>query len=94
MTEKVKWEVVDEAAAKEKPAANKLFGPWWRWKLAGLLAFGALCLLMLIALAGMLALALASVALLSFGVARLTQWLRGGRAHSTAVRDPDSRRQQ
>jgi len=83
MSEKVEWEVVDDSARKSGQArstgaaAQALLGPWWRWKLAGMVGLGVIALILVMAAAGVIAIVIALAGLLTLGLARLMQWLRG-----------------
>lgn len=105
MTEKVEWEVVEDPAPENgrthnprgaRPAgaaAQAMLGPWWRWKLAALFTLGTIALVLVLAVAGVLAVAIAATALVSFGIARLVYWLRGKHGGALARRGygPSSR---
>jgi hypothetical protein len=59
-----------------------MMGPWWRWKLLGAALFGALALVMLAMLTGVLALVAAVGTILAIAIGKLRQWTR---RHSGAL---------
>lgn len=88
MTEKTEWEVVDAPApgARSHGAGFRLpqllreiLGPHWKWKIAGAAVVAGLALGLVLAIAGVAIVTLTAVALVSFAIAKLRQWLRGKR---------------
>lgn len=92
MSEKVEWEIVEETTAKTggkrraAPSAQAMLGSWWRWKVAGVVALGAVLLMLLVAVAGVIAVTVAAVGLVSFCIARIAMWLRPGPGGAMARR--------
>ncbi len=90
MNDKVEWEIVDDAQqtqqgnrppphpATSQDALKAMLGPWWRWKLAGMFVLAALALVLVTAVAGVLVVTGVVLALVTFAVARVRNWLRGG----------------
>lgn len=52
-------------------------GPWWRWKLAGIVVVGAIVLMLIAAVAGVLVVTAIAFALLSILIMRVRSWLSG-----------------
>lgn len=98
MNDKVDWEVVDADTQRHdqgrppprppnpQDMLKAMLGPWWRWKLAGMFAVGALVLLFVAAVAGVVVVTAIAFALVAFAVVRVRNWLRGPR---TTSRVPD-----
>jgi uncharacterized membrane protein YtjA (UPF0391 family) len=80
--EQTEWEVVDGAAQQAPPRASRaatmraLLGPWWRWKIAGLVTAGCIVLALVAALASVLFVVGVAILLLSLVVAKVRQMLR------------------
>lgn len=89
MNDKVDWEVVDadervhdQGRPPPRPPSpqemlKSMLGPWWRWKLAGMFVLGALVLLFVAAVAGVVVVTAIAFALVAFTVVRVRNWLRG-----------------
>lgn len=90
MNDKVEWEVVDGESPgatggnrppPRPPTPQELLraalGPWWRWKLAGGFILGAVALVFVAAMAGVVVVTAIAFALLMFAVARVRSWVRG-----------------
>jgi hypothetical protein len=81
MTERVEWEVVDNAPSPGKrPTIQQLMktllGPWWRWKIAGTATVAALVVVFFATLTGIFLLLMAAVGIMSIGISKFRQWLR------------------
>lgn len=82
MTEKVEWEVVDEAEPTSRPMRQPweaLLGPWWRWKVACIALGTTVALVFFATAAAIILLVMATGVILTVGVRWLGQWLRNGR---------------
>lgn len=81
MTEKTEWEIVD-APAQDAPRQTPpqflkhMLGPWWRWKIAGLVVAAGAALMFFLTIAAVFILGVMVVAVLSIGVGKVRQWLR------------------
>lgn len=81
-SEQVEWEVVDNVSQQEQAKAGRaarmraMMGPWWRWKIAGLLTVAGLLLTLAAVLASMLVVVGVAAVLLSLAVAKIRQMLR------------------
>ena len=70
--------------------AQALLGPHWKFKVAGMAAVAIFIVVLFAMLTGIVFLAVAGFALLSFGVAQLRRLLHGGRgAASAPARHPE-----
>jgi uncharacterized membrane protein YtjA (UPF0391 family) len=84
--EQTEWEVVEgvegtagpEAPPKATRAAKMraMLGPWWRWKIAGLVTAGCIVLALVAALASVFFVVGVAVLLVSLVVAKVRQMLR------------------
>jgi hypothetical protein len=94
MTERVEWEVVDDAPSPGKrPTIQQLMktllGPWWRWKIAGTATVAALAVVLFATLSGIILLLMAAVGIMSIGIARFKRWLRRSDGSLTVRREED-----
>jgi hypothetical protein len=94
MTERVEWEVVDDAPSPGKrPTIQQLMktllGPWWRWKIAGTATVAALAVVLFATLSGIILLLMAAVGIMSIGIARFKRWLRRSDESLTVRREED-----
>ncbi len=80
--EQTEWEVVEgigpKASTKTSRAAmmRAMLGPWWRWKIAGLVTAGCIILALVAALASVFFVVGVAVLLVSLVVAKVRQMLR------------------
>lgn len=80
--EQTEWEVVEGAGPGASPKATRaammraMLGPWWRWKIAGLVAVGCIILALVAALASVFFVVGVAVVLVSLVVAKVRQMLR------------------
>jgi hypothetical protein len=80
--EKTEWEVVESSGPEASPKATRaammraMLGPWWRWKIAGLVAAGCIILALAAALASVFFVVGVAVLLVSLVVAKVRQMLR------------------
>lgn len=80
--EQTEWEVVEGAGPKASPKATRadamraMLGPWWRWKIAGLVTAGCIILALVAALASVFFVVGVAVLLISLVVAKVRQMLR------------------
>lgn len=89
MTEKTEWEVVDEPTQAKgsnfkrrkglQDLMSGLLGRWWRWKVAGAGLVGIAAFAVVATLSIMLVLLMTAGAALALGVAKIRQWLQGGK---------------
>jgi predicted lipid-binding transport protein (Tim44 family) len=77
------WEVVEPAASRQaSPKASRaamfktLLGPWWRWKIAGLILSLAVIAAFVFAMAGVMLVIGVVTVLVSLVVAKVRQMLR------------------
>jgi hypothetical protein len=94
MTERVEWEVVDDAPSPGKrPTIQQLMktmlGPWWRWKIGGTATVAALVVVLFATLSGIFLLLMAAVGIMSIGMGKFKQWLRRSDGSLTVRRDAD-----
>lgn len=97
MVEKAEWEIVDAPAEQERARASAqtprfmqaLLGPWWRWKVAGMIALAALTLILVATFTAIMGVVVSVGAFVSVGIIKLREWLRGGKstALDSAARD-------
>jgi hypothetical protein len=80
MIEKTEWEIVDAPASEKRHSARHtmeaMLGRKWKWKLTGATVLGLMTLAFIATLAGLMVLAVALGTLVSFGVRKVTRWLR------------------
>ena len=80
MTEKPEWEIVDAAPQDARQTAQQLLknmlGPWWRWKIAGLVIAAGAALMFFLTISAVFILGVMVVAVLSIGAGKVRQWLR------------------
>ena len=80
MTEKPEWEVVDAPPQDTRQTLQQLLknmlGPWWRWKIAGLVVAAGAALIFFLTVTAVFVLGVMAVAVVSIGVAKIRQWLR------------------
>jgi hypothetical protein len=80
--EKTEWEVVESTGPEASPKATRaammraMLGPWWRWKIAGLVTAGCIILALVAALASVFFVVGVAVLLISLVVAKVRQMLR------------------
>ena len=80
--EQTEWEVVEGVAQQAPPRASRaammraLLGPWWRWKIAGMVTVGCIILALVAALASVFFVVGVAVVLVSLVVAKIRQMLR------------------
>lgn len=80
--EKNEWEVVEGTGPQASPKATRaammraMLGPWWRWKIAGLVIAGCIILALVAALASMFFVIGVAVLLVTLVVAKIRQMLR------------------
>lgn len=80
--EQAEWEVVDTVGPQAPPNATRaavmraMFGPWWRWKMVGVVLLLCAVLALVFAMAGVLFVAGLAVVLVSLIVAKVRQLLR------------------
>lgn len=80
--EQTEWEVVEGVGEQAPPRASRaammraLLGPWWRWKIAGLVTVGCIILALVAALASVFFVVGVAVVLVSLVVAKVRQMLR------------------
>jgi hypothetical protein len=55
---------------------KNLFGPWWRWKIAGAATLASLVLVLFAVLTGMIILTVSAGAIMLIGAGKIRQWLR------------------
>lgn len=89
MTEKTEWEVVDEPTQAKgsnfkrgkglQDLMSGLLGRWWRWKVAGASLVGIVAFAIVATLSIMLVLLMTAGAVLALGIAKIRQWLHGGK---------------
>lgn len=77
------WEVVEPAASEQaSPRATRaavfktLLGPWWRWKIAGLIVALAVIAAFVFAMAGVMLVVGVVVVLVSLVIAKVRQLMR------------------
>jgi hypothetical protein len=88
MTEKTEWEVVDGDAPRQdqrqtlQQLMKNLLGPWWRWKVAGLVTVASMALILLLTVAAVFVLGFMAVAIASLCILKVRQWMhrRSGNA--------------
>lgn len=94
MSEKIEWEVVDEAGPRASAGAppslgevlKAMLGRHWRWKIAGAAIVGTIILALILTLTGVVALVMVSVAVLSVAISKLRRWI--GRDRRSLTRGP------
>ena len=80
--EQTEWEVVDTVGPQTSPKATRaammraIFGPWWRWKMVGVVLLLCAFLALVFAMAGILFVVGIAVVLVSLIVAKVRQLLR------------------
>ncbi len=80
--EQTEWEVVDTVGPQTPPKATRaammraMFGPWWRWKMVGVVLLLCAFLALVFAMAGILFVVGIAVVLVSLIVAKVRQLLR------------------
>jgi hypothetical protein len=80
--EQTEWEVVESTGPEASPKATRaammraMLGPWWRWKIAGLVTAGCIILALVAALASVFFVVGVAVLLVSLVVAKVRQMLR------------------
>lgn len=82
MIERSEWELVDPAPAQaRKPshALEVLFGPHWRWKVAGLAVLATGFVVFFLTIVSALALIVVSGGLLSLAIGKVMYWMRDKR---------------
>jgi hypothetical protein len=88
MTEKTEWEVVDGPPQDRRPNLQQLMknllGPWWRWKIAGLLVVAGVTLIFFLTFAAVFVLGVMAVAIMAIVAGKIRQWTR--RRPGSAVR--------
>ncbi len=91
MTENTEWEVVDNDAPPQdrrqtlQQLIKNILGPWWRWKIAGLVAIAGVAMVFFLTVAAVFVLGLMAVLIVSLCIAKVRQWMR--RRSGTAVRE-------
>lgn len=98
MTEKTEWEIIDVPSPQDRQTRQtrqtprdrmkSLLGPWWRWKVAGVMIAAGLALVMLVALAGMAVIAMTVTALVILGIAKIKRWLRRDNGANNGAASP------
>lgn len=82
--EQAEWEVVDTVGPQDPPTATRaqmmraMLGPWWRWKMVGVVLLLCAVLALVFAIAGVLFVVGIGVVLVSLIVAKVRQLLRQG----------------
>lgn len=80
--EQTEWEVVESTGPEAPPRATRaammraMLGPWWRWKIAGLVIAGCIILALVAALASVFFVVGVAVLLVSLVVAKIRQMMR------------------
>lgn len=81
--EQTEWEVVEGVGQQGAPPRasraammRALLGPWWRWKIAGMVTVGCIILALVAALASVFFVVGVAVVLVSLVVAKIRQMLR------------------
>jgi ABC-type phosphate transport system auxiliary subunit len=91
MTEKTEWEVVDGDAPRQdqrqtlQQLMKNWLGPWWRWKVAGLVTIASMALIFLLTVAAVFVLGFMAVAIVSLCILKVRQWMH--RRSGTALRE-------
>lgn len=99
MSDKTEWEVVDgpSPGARPMPRPNirhlmqHLLGRGWRWKVAGGIAVAAVAVVFFATVSIVVALLMATVAVISLGVGKVRQMMDSRKKSMVARRDVERR---
>lgn len=81
MTEKTEWEVVDADAPPQdtrqtlQQLMKNMLGPWWRWKVAGVVIAAGAALMFFLTVTAIFILGVMAAAIISIGIGKVRQWL-------------------
>lgn len=93
MNDKTEWEVVDEPSSGTRPRPamrhlmETLLGRGWRWKVAGGIAIAAVAVVFFASVSIVVALLMATVAVISIGVGKIKQMMGNSKRSEIVRRD-------